>query len=76
MMKSSLAATSIILIALNVAVVSGETKPDAKHHHARVDFTIRSVADGNWSNVKTWQPARLPKDGDRVLVARGTSARL
>ena len=39
---------------------------------AAIDFTIRSVADGNWSDPKTWKPARQPKDGDRVLVTRKT----
>lgn len=64
--------TMLCFLALASTTVAGEAKPDAKHAPARVDFTIRSVADGNWSSPKTWQPARLPKDNDRVLVTRGT----
>ena len=37
-------------------------------HHEQVEFSIRSVRDGNWSDAATWQPARIPKAGDRVLV--------
>ncbi len=40
--------------------------------HIHVDFDIRSVRDGAWSDAATWQPARTPRAGDRVLVARGT----
>src|SRR5262245_27627287 len=47
----------------------------AQHHHAagQVDFSIRSVRDGKWSDVKTWEPSRVPGKDDRVLVRRGTS---
>lgn len=41
-------------------------------HHASVQFSVRSVKDGPWSNPHTWLPARVPAAGDRVLVARGT----
>lgn len=41
-------------------------------HTDHVHFTIRSVADGRWSDAKTWKPARVPAADDRVLVARGT----
>lgn len=41
--------------------------------HAAVAFSIRSVKDGRWSDAKTWQPARVPAAGDRVLVSRGTT---
>lgn len=44
-----------------------------KHQHTEhVDFTIRSVKGGKWSDAKTWKPARVPKEGDRVLISRGT----
>src|SRR5262245_54728044 len=42
------------------------------HAHAHVQFNLRSVKDGNWSDPKTWSPERVPAAGDRVLVARGT----
>jgi len=40
--------------------------------HAHVEFTIKSVQDGEWSDAKTWDAARIPKQGDRVLISRGT----
>lgn len=36
------------------------------------EATIHSVADGQWSNPKTWDPVRAPKAGDRVLITGGT----
>ncbi|MCO6459608.1 MAG: G8 domain-containing protein [Pirellulaceae bacterium] len=46
----------------------------AGHRHGRetVEFSIRSARDGKWSEPATWQPARLPRQGDRVLISRGT----
>jgi hypothetical protein len=35
-------------------------------------FDLKSVKDGPWSSPETWQPQRLPKQGDRVQIARGT----
>jgi hypothetical protein len=70
-MGRSLAITLVILTLFN-GVIVGETKPGAKHHQAQVEFTIRSVANGHWSDPKTWNPARQPQDGDRVLVTRGS----
>ena len=42
------------------------------HHHDALAFSVRSAVDGNWSDPATWEPARVPKRGDRVLVSRGT----
>jgi hypothetical protein len=39
---------------------------------AQVEFTVRSARDGAWSSPQTWEPARVPGAGDRVLVSRGT----
>lgn len=39
---------------------------------AQDGYTIRSVADGNWSDPKAWKPERAPAAADRVLVASGT----
>src|SRR5688572_29720133 len=44
----------------------------AHHHHAHIHFDVKSVSDGNWSDPKTWAAQRVPKAGDRVLVARET----
>ncbi|MCE9603283.1 MAG: G8 domain-containing protein [Planctomycetia bacterium] len=55
------------------AVPSADGKHSHNHAHAhRIQFDLRSVRDGNWSDPTIWQPARLPKEGDRVLVARDT----
>jgi hypothetical protein len=40
-----------------------------------VQFSVQSIADGDWTNPKIWQPQRLPKAGDRVLVSSRTSVR-
>ena len=38
----------------------------------RIRFSLRSARDGNWSDAKTWEPARAPRANDRVLISRGT----
>lgn len=44
-----------------------------RHDHGRhVEFSLRSVRDGRWSDAKTWQPQRVPGSGDRVLISRQT----
>jgi len=35
-------------------------------------FDLRSVRDGAWSDPKTWEPARVPAQGERVLVSPQT----
>ena len=40
-----------------------------------VQFSVKSVADGDWTDPKTWQPQRIPKAGDRVLIHSGISVR-
>jgi hypothetical protein len=61
-----------LFLALSLLVPSWAIAADHEHAAARVDFSIRSVHDGKWSDANTWQPARVPGQGDRVLVARGT----
>lgn len=46
-----------------------------EHVHDHIHFSITSVKNGDWSNPKTWSPARTPKQGDRVLIGRGTNVR-
>lgn len=36
-----------------------------------IDFSVRTVKSGNWSDPKIWKPARVPKQNDRVLITRG-----
>ena len=51
-------------------------KKTAKHNRRdHIHFSIRSVSSGKWSDPKTWKPARVPRQGDRVLVSRGTDVR-
>lgn len=46
----------------------------ATHQHSQeVQFSVRSIKDGRWSDASTWQPQRVPAANDRVLVSRGTN---
>ncbi len=45
---------------------------DDPRHRGHVDFSVRSVRDGRWTDPSTWTPRRVPRAGDRVLVDRGT----
>lgn len=60
-----------ILLAFFVLLQPAQSE-EHQHTHKHLEFSIRSAQDGNWSNPKTWQPARTPKAGDRVLISRGT----
>ncbi len=53
-----------LLTAMSVAAQNGAVK-----------FSVRSVANGDWTDAKTWEPKRVPKAGDRVLVSAGTVVR-
>lgn len=70
---------SLLIAAAFVAsgsVLSAQQKHEHhKHGQHKLDFSIQSVANGDWSNPKTWRPARTPKAGDRVLISRGTRVR-
>ncbi|HEV7221675.1 MAG TPA: G8 domain-containing protein, partial [Pirellulales bacterium] len=44
-----------------------------EHHDQHVEFSLRSVKDGAWTDAKTWAPARIPRQDDRVLISRGTT---
>ncbi len=48
---------------LNAAIAADE-KP--------AGFDSRSVRSGAWSDAKTWEPAKVPAEGARVLIAPGT----
>jgi hypothetical protein len=54
------------------AAQAGDDAGHTHHDHPLIDFQIRSVRDGNWSDKQTWDPPVVPGDGDRVLVSRGT----
>ncbi len=40
--------------------------------HPSLEFDLKSIKNGAWSDAKTWEPARVPKTGDRVLISRGS----
>jgi hypothetical protein len=72
-------ALSVIVFGWNVlnmlqAAPAGKPGDEhAHHHHGPIQYNVKSVADGNWSDAKTWSPAIVPKEGDRVLISRNTS---
>ncbi len=71
-----LATCAFLVSSFAAAMLAAEPHDRHEHHgHKRpvIEFSIRSVQDGAWSDPQTWQPARLPKSGDRVLISRGTS---
>ncbi|MFM2092965.1 MAG: hypothetical protein RIS70_89, partial [Planctomycetota bacterium] len=74
MLTSILSTSRACILCCLFATMAFEAQPARGNHdhHEQVEFSIRSVRDGNWSDAATWQPARIPKAGDRVLVARGT----
>jgi len=74
-MKRPFDTALIAVVVFSAAISVGHAEPGETHHHADVDFSIRSITDGDWSAPKTWDPPRVPGDGDRVLVARGTQVR-
>lgn len=37
-----------------------------------MSFDVKSVRSGAWSDPKTWEPARVPAQGERVLVSAQT----
>jgi hypothetical protein len=62
---------SLVLIC-SMPGFADDRHPHHGHDHAAVEFSIRSVQDGKWSDARTWKPARVPGAGDRVLIGRGT----
>jgi hypothetical protein len=38
------------------------------HDNFALDYTIASVQSGDWSNPATWNPARVPEQGDIVAI--------
>ena len=61
-------------ILLNLMLATAVTAVLSAQREA-IQFSVKSVADGDWTNPKIWQPQRLPKAGDRVLISSSTSVR-
>lgn len=68
---------SLLFVGLGPKVARTAPPHDHAHHghehHGHVEFNLRSVRDGKWSDPKIWQPARVPRAGERVLVAKKTT---
>lgn len=65
----------LVVFAPSTAAQRKPKKAATKEKHEHVAFSIRSVRSGAWSDAKTWQPRRVPKAGDRVLISRGTTVK-
>ncbi len=63
---------AIWAICWSLSGLGSTARADESHHLHHVEFSVRSVADGPWSQPSTWEPARVPAAGDRVLISRGT----
>ncbi|HJT30537.1 MAG TPA: G8 domain-containing protein [Pirellulales bacterium] len=61
-----------VILTFSLAPLPGLAAAEHADHQV-VDFSIRSIKDGRWSDADTWQPARMPTAGDRVLISRGTT---
>lgn len=65
----------IAVLGLPATAADDHDHADHAHHHEHIEFSVKSVKAGDWSNAKTWEPARVPKSGDRVLISRHTQVR-
>jgi hypothetical protein len=74
MICRSLLVTSVLFSSILVSAADDPANKGVHKHdpHKHLQFAIHSVASGNWSEAKTWQPPRVPRNGDRVLISRGT----
>ena len=63
--------SAVVLITFLVAIST--IAQDHNHHAHDVDFSIRSIHSGAWSDTQTWEPPRIPKQGDRVLISSETT---
>jgi hypothetical protein len=53
-------------------LLAGSLTIHAAEPQAAPQFDARSVRSGLWSDPNTWEPARVPGNGNRVLVSRDT----
>jgi hypothetical protein len=62
-------------LALAIALLGSLAAPCRAEHDEDqpVQFSLRSVKSGKWSEASSWQPARVPAANDRVLVSAGTT---
>lgn len=62
-----------LLVAPLLLTMAGVARAQHDHHEGHVQFSLRSVVSGAWSDAKTWNPQRVPGKDDRVLISRGTT---
>lgn len=75
-MSSRCMPVPVFVMSMALMLLAADRSAKGQHDHSHdqlVQFSVRSVADGKWSDAKTWQPARVPGDDDRVLISRGTT---
>lgn len=62
-----------VVAVMTLLALPAATAFSADHQHGPdVQFSIRSMKNGRWSDANTWQPQRVPAAGDRVLISRET----
>jgi len=69
------ALAAIFTFAALAAFLPAADKHEHGDKHEHIQFSIKSVGSGDWSNPKTWEPRRVPKTGDRVLISRHNRVR-
>src|SRR4051794_34642243 len=62
MSRSLLSLVAAVVACASTTVSAADV--DSHDHHRAVQFDLRSARDGQWSDAKTWTPARVPKAGD------------
>ncbi len=71
--KRSLTCTLFLAFALSLLTTKVGLSQHKHSHGDQLEFSIRSVKDGKWSDPQTWKPARVPTTGDRVLISKQTN---
>ncbi|RRS35431.1 MAG: hypothetical protein OI74_02385 [Gammaproteobacteria bacterium (ex Lamellibrachia satsuma)] len=72
--KRHATAILIFLLSISSAVIVDQKSDEIAYYQSLVDSpTIVSIQDGDWGNPATWDLARVPSYGDRVLVAHSTN---
>jgi hypothetical protein len=65
-MNNKLLFCTAIFAVLHAAVRSELSEPQP------LKFDVKSVRDGAWSDPRTWEPAQVPAEGQRVLISSTT----
>jgi hypothetical protein len=69
------AALPFVFLADSSTIQAAEPAAAKEHKHGRgqhIQFDVRSVKDGNWSDPTIWSPAKVPVAGNRVMISRNT----